>query len=238
MTDQTFTLDIDSLDGPLGQRVYTVLRNKILTMSFAPGAVLRKGALCEQLGVSRSPVSDALNRLSSDGLVDIIPQSATRVSQFSLFELREESFLREAVEVAAVAKVAQEHSSDQLTVLSRNLRWQGLLLEDEDFQGFFEADLEFHELILGFTGFPKVAVAAGQMSLQLRRARMLILPEQGRPAEAHAEHQAILAGIKQRDAGAARAAMSLHLGQLIKRIEPLERQHPEYFRPNREEDQT
>lgn len=232
MTNQTFTLDINSLDGPLGQRVYTALRNKILTMAFEPGFVLRKGALCEQLGVSRSPVTEALNKLSSDGLVDIIPQSATRVSQFSLFELREDSFLREAVEVAAVAKVAQDRTEEQLTILSRNLKMQTLLVEDEDFQGFFEADLEFHELILGFTGFPKVAVTAGQMSLQLHRARMLILPERGRPAEAVEEHQDILAGIKARDANAARSAMSLHLRQLITRIEPLERQHPEYFRPN------
>lgn len=235
MTDQTFTLDINSLDGPLGQRVYTALRNKILTMAFEPGFVLRKGALCEQLGVSRSPVTEALNRLSSDGLVDIIPQSATRVSQFSLFELREDSFLREAVEVAAVAKVAQERTEEQLTILSRNLKMQTLLVEDEDFQGFFEADLEFHELILAFTGFPKVAVTAGQMSLQLRRARILILPERGRPAEAVAEHQAILAGIKARNSDAARSSMAHHLRLLIPRIEPLERQHPEYFRPNLEE---
>ena len=232
MTNQTFTLDINSLDGPLGQRVYTALRNKILTMVFEPGFVLRKGALCEQLGVSRSPVTEALNKLSSDGLVDIIPQSATRVSQFSMFELREESFLREAVEVAAVAKVAQDCTQEQLTILSRNLKMQTLLVEDEDFQGFFEADLEFHELILGFTGFPKVAVTAGQISLQLHRARMLILPERGRPAEAVAEHHDILTGIKARDGDAARSAMSLHLRQLITRIEPLERQHPEYFRPN------
>ncbi len=232
MNAQTFTLDINSLDGPLGQRVYTVLRNKILTMSFEPGTVLRKGALCEQLGVSRSPVTEALNRLSSDGLVDIIPQSATRVSQFSMFELRQESFLREAVEVAAVAKVTLDRTDEQLIILSRNLKMQGLLVEDEDFQGFFKADLEFHELILAFTGFPKVAVTAGQMSLQLNRARMLILPELGRPAEAVAEHESILASIKARDADAARSAMSLHLRQLITRIEPLERQHPEYFRLN------
>ncbi|MGJ8611734.1 MAG: GntR family transcriptional regulator, partial [Octadecabacter sp.] len=194
--------------------------------------VLRKGALCEQLGVSRSPVTEALNRLSSEGLVDIIPQSATRVSQFSMFELREESFLRDAVETAAVAKVAMEHTEEQLTILSRNLKMQGLLVDDEDFQGFFEADVEFHELILAFTGFPLVATTAGQMSLQLHRARKLALPERGRPADAVAEHQKILAGIAARDCAAARSAMSAHLGQLMSRLEPLERQHPDYFRSN------
>jgi len=230
MPDQTLALDIDSLEGPLGQRVYTALRNKILDMTFEPGMVLRKGALCEHLGVSRSPVAEALGRLSSDGLVDIIPQSATRVSQFSVSELREESFLREAVEVAAVAKVAKERTEEQLTKLTRNLRLQGLLIDDQDYQGFFEADVDFHHMILEFTGYPKVVLAAGQMSLQLRRARMLLLPEPGRPAEAMADHHAILNAINAQDPDAARAAMSAHLRQLIKRIIPLERQHPTYFR--------
>jgi DNA-binding GntR family transcriptional regulator len=232
MDDHSITLDINNLDGPLGQRVYTVLRDKILTMSFKPGTVLRKGALCDQMGVSRSPMTEALNRLSSEGLVDIIPQSATRVSQFSMFELREESFLREAIEVATVAEVARNRTDEQLTILSRNLKLQSLLVEDADFQGFFEADLEFHALILAFSGYPKVAASVEQMSLQLHRARMLILPEPGRPAETIAEHLAILTAIKARDARAARSAMSDHLGQLITRIEPLEQQHAEFFRPN------
>ncbi|WP_417253559.1 GntR family transcriptional regulator [Celeribacter sp.] len=223
-------LDINSLDGPLGQRVYTVLRTNILEMALKPGEVLRKGALCDKLGVSRSPIAEALGRLSSDGLVDIIPQSATRVSRFSLAELLEENFLREAVEVAAVARVARDHTDDQLTRLSRNLRFQALLVEDEDFQGFFEADLEFHELILSFTGFPKVNLVAEEMTLQLRRARKLMLPDPGRPAQAVAEHQDILKAIKAKDPDTARATMTRHLRQLTKRIAPLEREHPDYFR--------
>jgi len=83
MPKKTPMPDINSLDGPLGQRIYTVLRDAILSMSFEPGTVLRKGALCEELGVSRSPVAEALSRLSSDGLVDIVPQSATRRSDRS-----------------------------------------------------------------------------------------------------------------------------------------------------------
>lgn len=234
MLEQEPMLDIAGMEGPLGQRVYTALRDSILSMDLRPGTVLRKGALCEQLGVSRSPVAEALGRLSTDGLVDIVPQSATRVSRFFIPDLREESFLREAIEVAAVGKVTAERTDEQITKLARNLRLQSLLVEDQDFQGFFEADLEFHDLILAFTGFPKVASSAAQMSLQLRRARILILPEQGRPKAAVAEHMAILTAIKNQDVRAAQAAMSLHLGQLIERIEPLERQHPDYFRPNRE----
>lgn len=230
MQNAEHNLDIESLDGPLGQRVYSVLRGRILDLSLPPGAILRKSALCVQLGVSRSPIAEALGRLSSEGLVDVIPQSATRVARFSMAKLLEENFLREAVEVAAVARVATAHSEDQFKQLSRNLRLQQLLVEDQDFQGFFEADLEFHEMIFAFTGFPKVNVVAEELTLQLRRARKLMLPEPGRVADAVREHVAIVDAIYVRDPATAQSAMSRHLQQLIKRIEPLEREHPEFFR--------
>lgn len=221
---------IEGLDGTLGHRVYTVLRDQILNMSLEPGFVLRKGALCEQLGVSRSPVAEALGKLSSEGLVDIVPQSATRVSRLSLSAIKEESFLREAIEVAAVAKIAHERSEEQLSKLSRNLRLQNLLVEDGDHAGFFEADVEFHNLILQFTGFPKVIATTDHLSLQLRRARMLLLPEKGRPREAVDEHHAVLEAIKVKDSKAAAANMSNHLRQLIDRLTPLEAIHSEFFR--------
>lgn len=224
------SIEISELDGPLGQRVYTTLRRAILDMSLKPGEILRKGALCDQLGVSRSPVAEALGRLSSDGLVDIIPQSATRVSQLSMVELLEESFLREAVEVAAIEMVARNRTDDQMTRLTRNLRLQGLLVEDEDMAGFFEADLEFHQIILGATGFPKVTQVTEEMTLQLLRARKLMLPEPDRPAQTVEEHKAIHKALADQDVEAARRAMATHLRQLIRRIKPLERQHPEFFR--------
>ncbi|KJZ18373.1 GntR family transcriptional regulator [Loktanella sp. S4079] len=222
--------DIEQLDGPLSQRVYTALRTAILDMKLEPGAVLRKAAICEQFGVSRSPVAEALTRLSGDGLVDVIPQSATRVTRFSLDEIREECFLRDAVEVAAVKRVATIRTDEQLAQLTRNLRLQGLLVEDQDFHGFFEADEAFHKMLLEFTGFRSVAAIAGQLALQLRRVRMLVLPETGRPAETIKEHTAILDAIRAQDPDTAGSAMRFHLGQLINRIEPLEKQHPDYFR--------
>ncbi|QHQ35123.1 GntR family transcriptional regulator [Algicella marina] len=221
---------LDEMSGPLSQRVYLLLRSAILDLTFPPGRVLRKGTLCDRLGVSRSPVSDAITRLATEGLLDVIPQSATRVRRLSLVDLREESFLREAIETAAVRKVAEEREEAALEQLSRNFRLQCLLVEDGDFRGFFEADEAFHTLILGFTGYRKLASALSQMSLNIRRARLLLLPEANRPAETVEEHDAILAAIRDRDPDAAAQAMRFHLGQLISRIEPLEKRHPDYFR--------
>ncbi|TDO99546.1 GntR family transcriptional regulator [Marinomonas balearica] len=221
---------IQNLSGSLSQRVYQSLREAILSMQYPPGTVIRKNEICEQLGVSRSPVSEALARLSAEGLVDVIPQSATKVSCFSMDEIREACFLRQALEIAAVEKVTKERSEEQLAALTRNVKMQALLVEDKDFIGSYQIDEEFHTLLMNFTGFSGVSHVLDSVSLQLSRARMLILPEAGRPEEAVKEHQAILAAIKNQDVDAARDAMRFHIGQLIPRILPLEESHAEYFR--------
>lgn len=236
MKDAEMTVDLPALpdlklfSGSLAQRVYQALREAILTMAYPPGAVLQKAVICEQLAVSRHPVSEAIARLAAEGLVDVVPQSATTVSSFSLDEIREAMFLREALELAAVAWVAEHHTDEQFTRLSRNLRLQKLLADDNDRDGFFEADEEFHALIMDFTGYPKVSSVASTVSLQLKRARLLILPEPGRPADATAEHEAILLAIQSRDPARATAQMRVHLGQLINQIAPLAEQRPELFR--------
>ncbi|MFV0358605.1 GntR family transcriptional regulator [Tropicimonas sp.] len=220
---------IEGMTGPLSQRVYTALRKAILDLTFPPGTVLRKAAICARFGVSRSPVAEAITLLGAEGLVEVIPQSATRVARFSLDEIREESFLRDAIETTAAARVAEGRTDDQLAQLTRNLRLQGLLVEDRDYPGFLEADEAFHTLILSFTGYRKAVDLAGQLSLKLRRARLLMIPDEGRAAAALAEHTAIVDAIRAGDGEAATRVMRHHLSQLLGQIEPLERAHPDFF---------
>jgi DNA-binding GntR family transcriptional regulator len=221
---------IDDLPGSLAQRVYQSLQEAIMSLRFPPGSLIRKGAICDELGVSRSPVSEAIARLASEGLVDVIPQSGTRVARFSIEDIREAAFMREALEVAAVEKVARDHTADQYAKLARNVRLQAMLVEDNDTAGFYLADEEFHALLMEFTGFPGVASAVATISLKLKRPRMLLLPEPGRSADAVREHLAIVEAIRDRNPDEARSAMRYHLSQLVSRFDPLESDHPEFFR--------
>lgn len=223
---------LEAFTGSLAQRVYASLREAILSMSFRPGDILRKPEICEQLGVSRSPVSEAVARLAVEHLVRIVPQAGTYVARFSLAEIREGAFLREALELAAVEKVAQTITDDQLTQLRRNLRLQQGLLEDHDFEGFYQTDAAMHELILSFTGYRRVAALADTSWVHVNRARQLILPAPGRVQSTYAEHQAILAAIEARDPMAARVATRLHLGRLIGFLEPLALARPDLFEPD------
>lgn len=218
--------------GSLAQRVYACLREAILSMSLRPGDILRKPEICAQLGVSRSPVSEAVARLAVEHLVRIVPQSGTYVARFSLAEIREGAFLREALELAAVEKVAQTVTDAELTLLRRNLRLQRGLLEDCDFFGFYQTDAAMHELILSFTGYRRVAALADTSWVHVNRARQLILPAPGRVQSTYAEHQAILSAIEARDPAAARSATRLHLGRLVGFLEPLALERPDLFEPD------
>ena len=222
---------LERFSGSLGQRVYQTLREAILSLAYRPGEILRKPEICEALGVSRSPVADAVARLAAEGLVDVIPQAGTFVARFSMAEIREGAFLREAIELAAIERVAETITEDQLTQLRRSLTVQAALVADGDVPGFYQLDAAMHEMILSFTGFRRLAQVSETAWLHVNRARQLILPVPGRVAATLEEHRAILAALEARDPQAARQATRTHLRQLITYLEPLERERPELFAP-------
>lgn len=222
---------LDQFSGSLGQRVYQTLRQAILSLSYKPGEILRKPEICQQLGVSRSPVSDAVARLAAEGLVDVVPQAGTYVARFSMVEIREGAFLREAIELQAIELVAETITEDQLVQLRRNITVQAALLADGDSAGFHQLDGEMHELIRNFTGYRKLSSVADTAWAHVNRARQLLLPIEGRGEATLEEHRAILSALEAHDPTAARVALRHHLRQLISYLEPLERSHPEYFNP-------
>ncbi len=227
--DATLLRETDPSAGSLAQRVYLSIKDAILALDFPPGANLRKAPICERLSVSRAPVTEAIARLAAEGLVDVVPQSGTHVSYFSMAEIREGAFLREALELAAVAKVTRDLTEEQRKKLSRNMRLQELLIEDDDIAGFYQADEDFHNLLMEFTGFQRLSNVAQTVSLQVRRARLLLLPTEGRIAETLEEHRAIFDAICAGDEVAAQAQMRHHLGQLMPRIETLHKTKPDLF---------
>ncbi len=222
-------LPLSEFEGTLSSRVYHCLKDAILTLKYQPGQILRKPDICEQLGISRSPVSEAVTRLAAEGLVDVVPQAGTFVARFSMDEIREGAFLREALELAAVEMVAETITDDQIRQLKRNLLVQQALVDDLDVQGFYAFDREMHNMILGFTNYRRLAFMAETSWLQVNRARQLVLPNPKRVADTLAEHRAIAAALEARDPEAARQATRVHLRQLLISLEIAENEHPDLF---------
>jgi DNA-binding GntR family transcriptional regulator len=131
---------LGAFGGSLSQRVYASLKEAILNLSLRPGAIVRKGRVCEALGVSRSPVSEAVARLAAEALVEVVRQAGTFVAKLSMEEVREGAFMREALELAAIEDVAQTAIDERLVLLRRTLRLQEGLIVDGDLPAFHDAD--------------------------------------------------------------------------------------------------
>lgn len=209
-------------------RVMDALREAIVTLELPPGAVLDKAVLTARFGVSRFPVAEALNRLKAEGLVDIKPQSGSTVSLIRLADVRENMFLRRALEGETVALLANRDNAVLLAELRRNLRYQKAAVDAEDRQGFHRLDLDFHDLLVSASGFRRVRETVEKARLALDRARRL-LGSPRRHALSYQEHCAIFDALDRRDAEAARTAMTGHIDAVMTELEAFSESHPEVF---------
>ena len=220
---------LDNFQGSLTDRTFLAIREAIMELNFLPGEIIRKHDICNTLGVSRSPVSEALAKLRNEGLVEVVPQSGTFVSRFSMQDIKEGAFLREAIELACIEILASNISEKQLIDLNRNLKLQKVLAETDDYQGFYQLDAEMHSMIMDFTGYKNLAKVTKTGWVQVDRARQLLLPVDGRLKKAFQEHRAVIKALEQNDVALAREKMRTHLNQLILLLTPLEKKHPHLF---------
>ena len=220
---------LDNFQGSLTNRTFLAIREAIMELNFLPGEIIRKHDICNALGVSRSPVSEALAKLRNEGLVEVVPQSGTFVSRFSLQDIIDGAFLREAIELACIEILASNISEQQLIDLNRNLKLQKVLAESDDYQGFYQLDAKMHGMIMDFTGYKNLAKVTKTGWVQVDRARQLLLPVDGRLKKAFQEHRAVIKALEQNDVALAREKMRTHLNQLILLLTPLEKKHPHLF---------
>ena len=220
---------LDNFQGSLTNRTFLAVREAIIELNFLPGEIIRKHDICNALGVSRSPVSEALAKLRNEGLVEVVPQSGTFVSRFSLQDIKEGAFLREAIELACIEILASNISEQQLIDLNRNLKLQKVLAESDDYRGFYQLDAKMHGMIMDFTGYKNLAKVTKTGWVQVDRARQLLLPVDGRLQKAFQEHRAVIKALEQNDVALAREKMRTHLNQLILLLTPLEKKHPHLF---------
>jgi DNA-binding GntR family transcriptional regulator len=194
--------------------VTDTLRAAIVTLALKPGELLDKGAICDRLGVSRFPVSEALARLQAEGLVDILPQRGSTVSLVRISDVLEYMLIRKALEAEAVRIVTDNHSTELVESLQRNMSDQRAAAEIDDRPGFHQRDLEFHDIILGDMSFTKVKGVIENTRANLDRARRIILTPR-RLEVTMGEHQEIVDGIVAGDAARAATAMRAHIDSVM-----------------------
>jgi GntR family transcriptional regulator, rspAB operon transcriptional repressor len=204
------------------------LRDAIVRLEFQPGEIIDKGAICERLGVSRFPVSEALARLQGEGLVDILPQRGSTVSLVRIADVLEYMLIRKSLEAEAVRVVTVNPGPDLRDALARNMQYQRAAAEMDDQQGFHTRDLEFHDLILSSMKFARIKAVIDQTRANLDRARRLILTPR-RLELTLGEHEAIFAAIAAGDAPRAALAMRTHIDTVMAELIAFAADHTKLF---------
>jgi len=214
--------------GNVTTEVTNVLRHAIVSLALPPGSTIDKSLVCEQLGVSRFPVSEALARLQTEGLVDIAPQRGSTVSLVRIADVREYMLIRKGLESEALRVFIGRHDSGLIDALHTNMAAQRKAAEHDDAEAFHEIDIEFHDIIYRAMEFTKIKGIIDSARANLDRARWLIVTPR-RLAITIAEHQAIFDGILAGDQQQAIAAIRAHIDAVMVELFAFAREHPELF---------
>ena len=209
-------------------QVYGEIKEAILSGALEPGAAIDKLALCDKLGMSRFPVTTAINRLAYERLVVIEPQHGSFVAKIAAKDVREWLLIRRALEIEIAAEAARQPEG-LVEELRRNLRYQQAAVDAADVPGFYELDVEFHQMIGQAQGLHHAAEILESLRAHLERVRRLILSPQGRLPFTLAEHKAIVEALEARSPEAARAAMNAHLSKTAELFDSIVAQKPGMF---------
>lgn len=212
-------------------QVFEQLRERIVALELAPGTVLDRVGLQKAFGLSSTPIRDALLRLADEGLVDIFPQSATRVSLIDVAQARQAQFLRRAVELETVHVLCAARDKDFVPMLRQLVAEQKALAAQQDYPAFIRSDRLFHLRMYEAAGAPGLYALVRQRSGHIDRIRQLHLPVAGKMQQIVRDHGLIVNAVAAGDAARAEACMRDHLSRSLAFSPELRERHPGYFKP-------
>lgn len=180
---------------------YQAIRRHILDNIFPPGHQALEGALADDLGISRTPVREALIRLANEGLVEVIPRHGMRVLPVSPLDMREIYEVLTALESAAAEILARRQPSDaELKPLVDATRDMARALKANDLDAWARADERFHQRLVELAGNRTLIDAVARLGDRVHRARMFTLRLRPKPVNSTQEHLALLDRIRAGDA--------------------------------------
>ena len=179
--------------------VFTTLRDEILSGKLKPKEKLNTNQLAERLGVSRTPIREAINRLMSVGLVETVPHRGAYVRELSIEEVIEIYYIRAALEGIAARLAARNLQQDEIELLLQYCDDIETHLSLEDYEKILETNFLFHKIIYQAAQSPRLQNLILQYYRQSEQYRALGLELPGRYAEICDEHRHIAEALAERD---------------------------------------
>ena len=220
---------------PMVPQVYDAMRRRIIELTWEPGRVLAKTEIAQALGVSQSPIREALLRLEQEGLVSIVPRSRTMVSLIDVQDAREAQFLRLSVEIQVLRTIAAAPDTNEgLWDLSMAVKRQEFFAGQGDMNEFVASDRTFHHTLFHLAGVDGLWDVVNSRRAHMDRLRQLDLPSRGKIDKVLKEHGEIIECLRRHDGDGAAEIIREHLRGTLERADRLQREFPQFFATSQE----
>ena len=213
---------------PVSDQIYTALRQAIITLELPPSAPISENRICRHIGVSRTPVREAIIRLTEEELIDVFPQQGSFVSAIKVSKIRESHFTRKCLELGILDKLAEYWTPEISLDARRLLTKQEQALSEGDKELFHFLDEEFHKFFSQTIGYMGVWNTIQGAKARVDRLHRLAAIE-GRLPIVIEEHRAVIDALDQGDISGAIAAMVYHLDRILALLDLIIEHNKEYF---------
>jgi len=198
VTRRLLPIKLDSYK-PLRDVVCEALREAITSGILQPGERLMETQIAEELGVSRTPVREAIRKLELEGFVIMMPRRGTYVADLSMKDINEVFEIRTSLEVLAAGLAAERITEEELEQLNRLLVKISEYIEAGDLDKIVETDVAFHDILYRASRNNRLVAIINNLREQTSRFRSISLGHPGRLQETLKEHRRLVDAISQRD---------------------------------------
>jgi len=196
---------------PLRDVVFNTLRNAILTGELQPGERLMEIKLADKLGVSRTPIREAIRKLELEGLVVNTPRKGAEVANISSEDLRDVLEVRRSLEALAIDLACDKITDEELDSLADNIETFRNSITTEGMTQIASLDVGFHDIIYKATGNKRLVQMLNNLREQMYRYRLEYIKDHESWTRLMTEHTAIYEAIKRRDKTSAKEAILAHI---------------------------
>ena len=212
-----------------GEYALRTIKENIVNLELAPGSQVSESELAAEMGLSRTPVREALIELSKVKIVDIQPQKRSTIPLIDNEMVEESRFMRNLLECAVAELDCELATPEDLARLRENIRLQELYLDDFYSSQLLTLDNEFHGMLFGIAKKPQVFALMQNISIHFDRVRTLALSSV-KNLKIVQDHVDLVDAIQRRDRAAARSLMEKHLNRYKIDAAALRADYPQFFK--------
>ena len=196
---------------PLREVIFNSLREAIIIGELKPGERLMEVQLAEKMGVSRTPVREAIRKLELEGLVDMIPRKGAHVAELSVKDIMDVLEVRASLDGLATALAAERITDDELKELRHINSQFTTYIKRENLNGSIKKDAEFHDIIYKASRNDKLISILNNLREQVQRFRVIYLKDYSSPKNLIKEHSDILEAVNSRNIETSRMVAKNHI---------------------------